>query len=108
MKPTRTPLRVNMRTVALHAGVSSATVSRVINGSPAVKEETAKHVRRVLEKLHFIPNPIATTLKYGRSDTLGLIVPDLTNPFYPEFILSFETVLIENDHELLLATTQSS
>jgi len=97
-----------MRTVALHAGVSSATVSRVINGSPAVKEETAKHVRRVLEKLHFIPNPIATTLKYGRSDTLGLIVPDLTNPFYPEFILSFETVLIENDHELLLATTQSS
>jgi len=97
-----------MRTVALRAGVSSATVSRVINGSSAVKEETAQHVRQVLEKLNFIPNPIATTLKYGRSNTYGLIVPDLTNPFYPEFILHFEEVLLESDQELLLATTQSS
>jgi LacI family transcriptional regulator len=97
-----------MRIVAQRAGVSSATVSRVINGSPAVKEETARHVRRILEKLNFIPNPIGTTLKYGRSNTYGLIVPDLTNPFYPEFIFNFEEVLIENDHELLLATTQSS
>jgi LacI family transcriptional regulator len=97
-----------MRDIALRAGVSSATVSRVINGSPAVKEETAKHVRKILDKLHFIPNPSATTLKYGRSNTYGLIVPDLANPFFPEFILSFEAVLVENDHELLLATTQSS
>lgn len=65
-------------------------------------------MRRILEKLHFIPNPIATTLKYGRSNTYGLIVPDLTNPFYPDFILNFEEVLVENEHELLLATTQSS
>jgi len=97
-----------MRTVALRAGVSSATVSRVINGSPAVKEETAAHVRRILEELNFIPNPIATTLKYGRSNTFGLIIPDLANPFYPEFLLNFEEALVENDHELLLATTQSN
>lgn len=97
-----------MRTVALQAGVSSATVSRVINGSSAVKEETAQQVRRVIEDLNFIPNPIGTTLKYGRSNTYGLIVPDLTNPFYPEFILSFEEVLVDYDQELLLATTQSS
>ena len=108
MKPASGRPRLNMRTVAQRAGVSSATVSRVINGSPSVKEETARHVRRILEKLNFIPNPIGTTLKYGRSNTYGLIVPDLTNPFYSEFILSFEEVLIENDHELLLATTQSS
>ena len=97
-----------MRTVAQRAGVSSATVSRVIHGSPAVKEETAAHVRRILKELNFIPNPIATTLKYGRSNTYGLIIPDLTNPFYPEFLLNFEEALVESDHELLLATTQSS
>jgi len=108
MKPAGERPRLNMRTIALRAGVSSATVSRVINGSPAVKEETAQRVRRILDKLHFIPNPIATTLKYGRSNTYGLIVPDLTNPFLSEFILNFEAVLVENDHELLLATTQSS
>jgi LacI family transcriptional regulator len=73
-----------------------------------VKEETAEHVRRILDELKFVPNPIATTLKYGRSKTYGVIVPDLTNPFFPEFLLSFEEALIENDHELLLATTQSS
>jgi LacI family transcriptional regulator len=71
-----------------------------------VKEKTAQHVRRVLEDLKFIPNPIATILKYGRSNTYGLIIPDLTNPFYPEFLLNFEEALIENDHELLLATTE--
>lgn len=108
MKPSQDRPRHNMRTVALKAGVSSATVSRVINGSTAVKEETAEHVRRILEELNFIPNPIATTLKYGRSKTYGIIVPDLTNPFFPEFLVAFEEALIQNDHELLLATTQSS
>ena len=97
-----------MRKVALRAGVSSATISRVINGSGAVKTETAEHVRRILDELKFIPNPIATTLKYGRSKTYGILVPELTNPFFPEILASFEQALIQNDHELLLATTQSS
>lgn len=97
-----------MRTVAQRAGVSSATVSRVLNGSGPVKEETAKHVRRILEELNFIPNPSATTLKYGRSNTYGVIIPDLTNPFFPEFLHRFEDLLVENDFELLIATTQSS
>lgn len=99
---------MNMRTVAERAGVSTATVSRVLNGSPAVKQKTADQVRRVLDELNFIPNPIATTLKHGRSNTYGVIIPDLTNPFYSEFLLSFEEALLENDQELLLATTQSS
>jgi len=97
-----------MRAVALHAGVSSATVSRVINGSAYVSEDVAERVRKALDELKFIPNPIATTLKYGRSKTYGVIVPDLSNPFYPEFLLQFEDVLVEIDHELLLASTQSS
>ena len=101
-------VRLNQRIVAKKAGVSSATVSRVINGSPAVKEETAKHVRRILEELDFIPNPIATTLKYGRSKTYGVIIPDITNPFYPEFLRNFEEALVENDFELQLATTEAS
>jgi len=108
MKRTRAHSSSNMRTVALHAGVSSATVSRVINGSARVSESVAERVRQALDELNFIPNPIATTLKYGRSKTYGVIVPDLTNPFYPEFLLQFEDVLVEIDHELLLASTQSS
>lgn len=108
MKPSRETVRLNQRVVAKMAGVSSATVSRVINGSPSVKEETAKHVRHILEKLNFIPNPIATTLKYGRSKTYGVIIPDIMNPFYPEFLRNFEEALVENDFELQLATTEAS
>ena len=107
MSSPRQPARQNMRTVARRAGVSSATVSRVISGSSLVREDTAERVRRVIAEMNFIPNPVATTLKYGRSNTYGLIIPDLTNPFFPEFLVEFERALLEIDHELLLATTQS-
>ncbi len=96
---------MNMRTVAQRAGVSSATVSRVLNGSPLVKKETADHVRGILDELNFIPNPIATTLKYGRSKTFGILVPDITNPFYGEFLRDIEELLVKSDHEVLLANS---
>ncbi|HEY4355104.1 MAG TPA: LacI family DNA-binding transcriptional regulator [Acidobacteriaceae bacterium] len=99
---------MNMRAIALRAGVSSATVSRVINGSPLVKEDTAKRIRAILDEVNFIPNPVATTLKYGRSKTFGLVIPDLRNPFYSEFLSEFEDLLVETDHEVLLANALSS
>lgn len=98
---------MNMRAIAQRAGVSSATVSRVINGSPAVREDTAQRVRRILEENNFIPNPVATTLKYGRSKTYGLIIPDIRNPFYSEFLGEFEELLAETDHEVLLTNVGS-
>ncbi len=107
MTPAPEEARLNIRTVAKRAGVSSATVSRVINGSSAVKEETAQRVRRIIKDLDFIPSPIAATLKYGRSKTYGVILPDLTNPFYPEFLVEFEKILVESNREMLLTTIQS-
>jgi DNA-binding LacI/PurR family transcriptional regulator len=98
---------MDMRDIAKIAGVSSATVSRVINGSQSVKPETAEKVRRVIDELKFIPNGSATTLKYGRSSTYGLIIPDITNPFFPEFIQSFEGILADTDHNMMMATTVS-
>ena len=98
---------MNMRAIALRAGVSSATVSRVINGSPLVKEKTARRIRKILDEVNFIPNPVATTLKYGRSKTYGLIIPDIRNPFYSEFLGEFEELLAEMDHEVLLTSVQT-
>jgi DNA-binding LacI/PurR family transcriptional regulator len=99
---------MNMREIALRAGVSSATVSRVVNGSTLVKEDTAKRVQKILTATNFIPNPVATTLKYGRSKTYGLIIPDIRNPFYSEFLGEFEEMLAETEHELLVINVQSS
>jgi DNA-binding LacI/PurR family transcriptional regulator len=98
---------MDMRDIARIAGVSSATVSRVINGSSSVRPATAERVRRVIDELKFIPNGSATTLKYGRSSTYGLIVPDFTNPFFPEFIQSFEGIISATNYNMLLATTES-
>jgi len=98
---------MDMRDIAKLAGVSSATVSRVINGLSTVRPATAERVRRVIEEHKFIPNGSATTLKYGRSSTYGLIIPDITNPFFPEFIHAFEGLLAELDRNMLMATTAS-
>lgn len=96
---------MDMRGIAKLAGVSSATVSRVINGSTLVRPETVERVRKVIDQVRFIPNNSATTLKYGRSGTYGLIIPDITNPFFPEFIKSFESIVVQNEQEMLMATT---
>lgn len=87
--------------------MSGTTVSRVINGSPLVKEETAKRVQEILDEVNYIPNPAATTLKYGRSNTFGLIIPDLRNPFYAEFLAEFEELMSDADYEVLLTHVQS-
>jgi len=96
---------MNMRDIAKLAGVSSATVSNVINGSSVVRPETAARVRKVIEETKFVPNGSAATLKYGRSSSYGLIIPDITNPFFPEFIRSFEGILSNNSQDMFLATT---
>jgi LacI family transcriptional regulator len=70
-----------------------------------VRPETVERVRKVIDEVKFFPNNSATTLKYGRSGTYGLIIPDITNPFFPEFIKSFESIVVGNDQEMLMATT---
>lgn len=99
---------MNMKDIAARAGVSSATVSRVINGSPLVRGETAERIREILLETNFIPNPSATTLKYGRSKTYGLVIPDLRNPFFTEILAELEDLLAETDYELLIANSQTS
>src|ERR1700761_6495826 len=96
---------MNMRDIAKLAGVSSATVSNVINGSSVVRPETAARVRKVIEETRFVPNGSAAALKYGRSSTYGLIIPDITNPFFPEVIRSFEAILVDKKQDMLMATT---
>lgn len=96
---------MDMREIAKIAGVSSATVSRVINGSNLVRPETAERVHRVIEERKFVPNGSATTLKYGRSSSYGLIIPDITNPFFSEFIRSFEGILVAKRQDMLMAIT---
>lgn len=97
--------RVDIRTVAKHARVSIATVSRVVNGTGSVNPAMAARVQRAVAELAYTPNTHARTLVSGRSRMIGLIVTLITNPFYPELIQSFETLAAAHGYDVLIGST---
>ena len=110
--PTRTrkqktngPARMDIRTIARLANVSIATVSRTINRVATVNPEIAKQVWKVIEEVNYFPNTQARALVSGRSWILGLIVSEITNPFFPELIQGFEDIAVEHGYEILVSST---
>lgn len=97
----------DIRTVAALAKVSIATVSRTINSSPLVSERLSKRVWQAIKQLNYFPNTHARTLVSGRSRLLGIIVENITNPFFPELIQSFEEVAVKHGYEILVSSSNS-
>jgi DNA-binding LacI/PurR family transcriptional regulator len=100
----RTP---DIRAVAAMAKVSIATVSRTINGSPLVSEKLSKRVWQAIEQLNYFPNTHARSLVSGRSRILGIIVENITNPFFPELIQNFEEIAVAHGYEILVSSSNS-
>ena len=96
---------MNIKAVAKLAGVSTATVSRTINGTAKVNPATEKRVREAIKSLNFYPDTNARALGSGRSSLYGLIISDITNPFYPELIKAFEDIAVNHNQEVLIANT---
>ena len=96
---------MNIKAVAKSANVSTATVSRTINGSAKVSPQTAERVRMAIEALNFYPNTNARALGSGRSSLYGLIISDITNPFFPELVKAFDDIAITHGQEVLIANT---
>jgi LacI family transcriptional regulator len=96
---------MNIKKVAALAGVSTATVSRTINGSPLVSPATAEKVWHTIHRLGYFPNTQARALVSGHSRILGLIISDITNPFFPELVKSFEQAAIAGGYEVIVANT---
>jgi DNA-binding LacI/PurR family transcriptional regulator len=96
---------MNIGAIAKRARVSTATVSRTLNQNGAVRPETARRVWRAAEELNYFPNSHARALVSGRSRLLGLIVSDITNPFFPELVRQFETLALERQYDLILTST---
>ncbi|GGG89566.1 LacI family transcriptional regulator [Edaphobacter dinghuensis] len=96
---------MDIRTIARLANVSIATVSRTINRVPTVNPKIAKRVWEVIEELDYFPNTQARALVSGRSWILGLIVSEITNPFFPELIQGFEDIAVEHGYEILVSST---
>jgi len=97
--------RMDIHAVARLARVSIATVSRTINHIPTVNPKLAKRVWSAIAELNYFPNTQARALVSGRSRLLGLIVSEITNPFFPELIQGFEDVAVESGYEILIGST---
>ncbi|MGA2572136.1 MAG: LacI family DNA-binding transcriptional regulator [Terracidiphilus sp.] len=97
----------DIRAVAAAAKVSIATVSRAMNGSSLVSEHLSKRVWQAIRQLNYLPNTHARTLVSGRSRLLGIIVENITNPFFPELIQSFEEIAVARGYEILVSSTNS-
>jgi LacI family transcriptional regulator len=105
----RSSAAVTLRDVARVAGVHPATVSRALNEETRalVNEETARRVLKTAEKLGYQPNPIARGLKTNRSYTIGVLIPDLTNPLFPPILRGIEDLLETAGYTALTANTDN-
>ena len=98
-----------LRDVAEAAGVHAATASRALNPATRglVNAETARRVMKVAETLGYRPNPIARGLKTSKSQTVGLVIPDLTNPLFPPIVRGMEDVLEPAGYSGLIVNTDN-
>jgi LacI family transcriptional regulator, galactose operon repressor len=98
---------VTLRDVAARAGVHPATASRALNPETRllVKEDTAQRVLEAAELLGYHPNPVARSLRTRRSHTVGVIIPDLTNPLFPPIVRGLEDRLAAAGYVALIGNT---
>ena len=91
--------------VARRAGVSVATVSRVLNGTVRVNPELAQRVHAAIEALQYRPSHAARSLRARRSVIIGLLISDLQNPFFTELVRGVEDVAQRNGYSLILCNS---
>ena len=100
--------RVTLQDVADASDVSVATVSRVLSGNPAITEATAIRVREAMSALGYEPNVLARALRTNKTLTIGLVVPDIANPFYAEITKVAQRVSAEAGYNLILCDSDYS
>jgi LacI family transcriptional regulator len=96
-----------IRDVAREAGVSIATVSRVFNNSSLVSEDTAKRVRQAAAQFDYWPNSAAQSLTTNRSNTLGVLLPDLFGEFYSEVIRGIDSLARRESYQIMLSSSHA-
>jgi LacI family transcriptional regulator len=101
--------RATLREVAIRAGVHPATASRALNvhTEGMVNSETAARIKQVAAAMGYSPNPIARSLKTSRSASIGLVIPDVTNPLFPPIVRGVEDVLRPIDYSAWIVNTDN-
>ena len=100
-----TPSSATMKDVAKLARVSVSTVSHVINKTRFVSDLTRQRVLKTMAEVSYYPNVVAQSLRRKKTNTVGLVISDITNPFFPEVVRGIEKQLIRKGYSIILANT---
>lgn len=100
-------MAVTISDIAKKAGVSSATVSRVLNDSGYVKQSTREKIEAAIKEMNFTPSAIARSLSKNETNTIGVIVPDITNSYFGEVIKGISEVAEANNLNIILFNTDN-
>ncbi len=95
--------RVTIKDIAEHLTLSVSTVSRALTDDKNIRRETKDVVLKTAKQLGYKPNPIATNLKYGRTNTVGVIVPEMVTPYAAKVIEGIQQVLNEEGIKVVIA-----
>jgi DNA-binding LacI/PurR family transcriptional regulator len=95
-----------IREVAREAGVSIATVSHALSGKRPVSRRTRSRIAKAVERLGYRPNPIAAAMTTGRTQTLGVVVPDIANPFFGELLAAVERTAARHGYSVLASSSE--
>lgn len=101
-------MSITLRDVARRAGVSVKTVSRVVNNQGEISNETRQRIKNVIREMGYRPNMIARGLVTQRTRTIGLVVPDITNPFFPELARGVQDAGRQEDYNIFLCNTDEN
>lgn len=100
--------KVTTKDIALRAGVSKATVSYVLNGTGSVSPEMAKRIRDITEEMGYQENRLAKATRTGTTHTIGLVLPDLCNPFFPEMAQAIVETASSRGYSVFLVDARNS
>ena len=107
-KAGQKPGRVTMHDIAREADVALGTVSNVLNGSASVRPHMRDRVNRAIARLGYEPNVFAQALRRNRSDIVGMLIPDITNPFFPAVVRGADDVASKHGLRLVLCNTDDN
>jgi LacI family transcriptional regulator len=101
-------LPTTLRDVAREAGVSIRTVSRVVNEKSEIADDTKARVLAAIDKLDYRPNALARGLVSGKTSTIGVVIPEISDPFFPEFVQGVESVARAEGYSVFLCNTDEN
>ena len=96
---------VTIKDIARELVVSVSTVSRALNNDPSIRKETREKIQATAKRMGYVPNPVATNLKFGRTKTIGVIVPEMSTPYAALVIDGIQDICYHNNYKVIIASS---